>query len=155
MSRLFHKVSEAQLTNDAPALVLEDIKKPKRGTKLSAGHDFFAPFGFSLDKGEEIKIPTGIKAEMEDNEALVIMPRSSLGFKYYVRLANTLGLIDADYINGKNEGHIWIKIRNESDQSLVIEKGEAFAQGVFINYLVVDDDDVKDERVGGIGSTND
>ena len=95
----------------------EDLKKPKRATRKSAGYDCYAPFDIDLEPNEEIKVPTGIKSYMLDDEMLLALPRSGSGFKYYIRLANTVGIIDADYIDSDNEGHIWIKIRNEGNKN--------------------------------------
>ena len=86
---------------------------------------------------------------------LLLFPRSSLGFKYFTRLANTIGVVDADYYNNEgNEGHIFIKIRNEGESTLHISAGEAFAQGVIIPYLTMDNDDSSNIRKGGIGSSD-
>ena len=155
MSRGFERISIEQQLEDLGNVM--DIKLPKRATAKSAGYDFYVPYSFSLKPSEEIKLPTGIKAYMQEDEILKIHPRSSLGFSYYARLANSCGIIDADYYdNENNEGHIWIKLRNESeDKFLEIERGEAIAQGIFHKYLIVDDDDFEgEERKGGIGSTN-
>jgi dUTP pyrophosphatase len=156
--RKFHKVSTEQMKKDFKRESLEEleIKLPKRGTKLSAGYDFFAPFDFKLEPNETIKIPTGIKAEMKVDNVLELYTRSSLGFKYFSRLANDVGIVDADYINSKNEGHIFIKIRNEGEKTLSVKKGEAFAQGIFKRYLLVKGDDFEngEDRDGGMGSTN-
>ena len=131
------------------------LEKPKRATRKSAGYDFFAPFGFTLEPGEVMLIPTGIKSYMNDNDVLLVFPRSSLGFKYRMVIVNTVGIIDADYVdNPKNEGHIFIKIENRGDLSMTISAGEAFCQGMFFNYLLTCDDNTKEERVGGIGSTS-
>lgn len=132
------------------------IKLPKRSTKNSAGYDFYAPYDIHLNPGEDIKIPTGIRAYMQEDEVLMIYPRSGLGFKYYTRLANSIGIIDSDYYYSDNEGHIWVKLRNEGDKELVINKGEAFCQGIFTKYLLVDGDDFENgkERNGGFGSTS-
>ena len=135
----------------------DDIILPKRATKHSAGYDFFAPFDFELKVGESIKIPTGIKCNMNEDLFLAIVPRSSLGFKYKMRLVNTLGIVDCDYFdNENNEGHIFIKISNENneDKTLKVNKGEAFAQGIFLKYFLTEDDNVTETRTGGIGSTN-
>lgn len=132
------------------------INLPKRATKLSAGYDFFAPEDIKLAPGESIKVATGIKAYMQPDEVLMLFPRSGLGFKYFVRLANTVGVIDADYYgNESNDGHIFVKIRNEGDKELFIQAGDAFAQGIFIKYLLTDDDSFDNgaERIGGEGST--
>jgi len=128
---------------------------PKRATKGSAGYDFYAPFTFTLKPGETIKIPTGIRAQMEENWVLKIYPRSGLGFKYRLQLNNTVGIIDSDYYYSDNEGHIFIKITNDSKdgKKVYIREGEAFAQGIFSEYGITVDDDVTDVRNGGFGST--
>lgn len=114
----------------------EKIKIPKRETKAAAGYDFFAIEGFTLKPGESKKVPTGIKVFMEEDEVLLLIIRSSMGFYYNVRLCNQVGVIDADYYNNKeNEGHIWFKIKNEGEKDLVINPGEAFGQGIFFKYL--------------------
>lgn len=136
--------------------VYENIKLPHRATKGSAGYDFYAPFDFELKPGETIKIPTGIRSKMETNYVLMIFPRSSLGFKYRLQLNNTVGIIDSDYYNSDNEGHIFIKITNDTNENktILIKAGEAFAQGVFLPFGITEDDDTTDERNGGFGSTN-
>lgn len=93
---------------------------------------------------------------MNKGEMLLLFPRSSLGFKYYCRLANTVGVIDSDYYNSDNEGHIWVKLRNEGDKAMFIKSGEGICQGVFIPFLLTDNDsfDVGNVRNGGIGSTS-
>jgi dUTP pyrophosphatase len=132
----------------------DEIKLPERKTKKSAGYDFHVPFDVYLPPNKDIKIPSGIRVLMEDDEVLLIPPRSSLGFKYYMRLANVLGVIDADYSDSDNEGHIYIKVRNEGDKPLSVKQGDAIVQGIFTKYLITDDDSVEQERNGGIGSTN-
>ena len=154
--RGFEYISEEQWESDCPNTDRPTIIRPKRSTSKSAGYDFFSPVSFELKPGESVKIPTGIKAYMMQDEVLHIYPRSSLGFKYFVRLANSTAIIDCDYFNNENnEGHIWVKIRNEGDNTLVIKKGDAFCQGIFQKYLLADGDDYSGNlRVGGIGSTN-
>lgn len=133
----------------------DDIILPKRATKFSAGYDFNAPFSFSLEPNNEILIPTGIRVQMNENQVLLVFPRSSLGFKYKLRLNNTIGVIDSDYFNSDNEGHIFVKITNENQtKTLSINKGEAFCQGIFMKYDLTNDDIVTATRNGGIGSTN-
>lgn len=129
---------------------------PKRATSGSAGYDFFSPISVSLKPGEEIKIATGIKAELPKQSVLLIFPRSGMGFKYFARLANTVGVVDEDYYNNPgNEGHIFIKIRNEGNIPLQIESGNAFAQGVIVPYLKMDDEGSDmGLRIGGMGSTS-
>lgn len=135
--------------------VYSKLKKPHRATAMSAGYDFYSPFDFHLEPGMTIKIPTGIRAKMPEDYVLMIYPRSGLGFKYRLQLNNTVGVIDSDYYNALNEGHIMIKITNDSNEgkALDIKVGEGFAQGIFMQYGIVEDDDAKDIRVGGFGST--
>ena len=135
--------------------VYSKLKKPHRATAMSAGYDFYSPFDFHLEPGMTIKIPTGIRAKMPEDYVLMIYPRSGLGFKYRLQLNNTVGVIDSDYYNALNEGHIMIKITNDSNEgkALDIKAGEGFAQGIFMQYGIVEDDDAKDIHVGGFGST--
>lgn len=159
----FLKVSEDNFissldgfSKDESKKIYEDIKLPLRATKYSAGYDFYAPFDFTLKPGETIKIPTGIRAKMREDYALFLLPRSGLGFKYRLQLNNTIGLIDADYFYSDNEGHIFAKITNDSNEGKVIsvKKGEAFIQGVFLSYGITEDDEVNSIRNGGFGSTS-
>ncbi len=133
-----------------------NIKLPRRATKGSAGYDFYAPFDITLKPNETIIIPTGIRCKMNDNLVLMIFPRSSLGFKYRLNLDNTVGIIDSDYYYALNEGHIMIKVTNNSldNKELNLKCGEAFAQGIFLNYGITCDDQVSESRIGGFGSTN-
>ena len=133
----------------------DDLKLPKRATKGSAGYDFYAPFNIELKPGETIKIPTGIRAYMEENYVLKLYPRSGLGFKYRLQLNNTVGIIDSDYYYSDNEGHIFAKITNDSNENKVlkVEKGTGFMQGIFVEYGITFDDDTTSIRNGGFGST--
>ena len=159
MSTLFHKVSLNQFAlaykDNNVEKIYNDIKLPQRATKGSAGYDFFAPFDFTLKPNETITIPTGIRCEMDENRVLMIFPRSGLGFKYRMQLNNTVGIIDSDYFYSDNEGHIFIKITNNTNEDKVIEvkKGQGFAQGLFMQYFLTDDDDASTIRNGGFGST--
>lgn len=154
-TRGFEIISEEQFKEDFDKDMEFEIKLPERATKHSAGYDFFAPCDISISPGEDIKIPTGIRAYMQEDEVLMIYPRSGLGFNYYTRLANSTGIIDSDYYYSDNEGHIKIKLRNEGNKELFIRKGDAFCQGIFTKYLLVDGDDFENgkERNGGFGST--
>ncbi len=134
----------------------EEILIPKRATKGSAGYDFFLPYEIEIKPNETIYIPTGIRCRMNDDIVLQIYPRSSLGFKYRLQLDNTVGIIDSDYYNSDNEGHIIIKMTNNTldNKSIKLEKGSSFSQGVFLKYYLTIDDNVDSKRNGGIGSTN-
>ena len=154
--RKFEKISEKQYEKDLKEVCeYSDIELPTRSTKHSAGYDFKSPIEFTLNPGESKKVPTGIKASMNEDEFLAILVRSSMGFKYNIRLCNQVGIVDSDYYNNTdNEGHIFIKIQNEGTESITINKGDRFAQGIFMNYLITDDDMAFGERIGGFGSTN-
>ena len=105
--------------------------------------------------GEVKRIPTGVKVVMNDDEALFLYVRSSMGFKYNVRLTNQVGIVDKDYYgNPDNDGHMWVSLQNHGDKEFCVSKGTAFCQGIFMKYLLTDDDEVSTIRVSGIGSTN-
>lgn len=153
----FQKVSIEQFSKDLDISNIEeiynDISLPKRATKGSAGYDFVCPIDIEIKPNEMIKIPTGIRCYMEQGYVLNIYPRSSLGMKYQMYLTNTTGIIDSDYYNAANQGHIIISIVNKGDKILKINKGERFVQGIFLKYYTVIEEEVLDERNGGFGST--
>ncbi len=134
----------------------KNIQLPKRATKGSAGYDVHTPFAFTLKPGETIKIPTGVRCRMDEDVVLFIYPRSGLGFKFRLQLNNTVGVIDSDYYGSDNEGHIFVKITNDSNEGKTVEipEGGAFAQGIFTEYLITEDDDAEGVRNGGFGSTS-
>ncbi len=135
--------------------IYDQIRLPRRATAGSAGYDFFAPVDVQLAPGETIKIPTGIRAQMEQEWVLKVYPRSGLGFKYRLQMNNTVGIIDSDYFYSDNEGHIFMKIMNDGREGKTVElkAGEGFAQGIFLEYGVTVDDDATEKRNGGFGST--
>jgi len=136
--------------------IYESIELPKRATKGSAGYDFYSPFSFSMEPGTTIKVPTGIRCEMQEDWVLKLYPRSGLGFKYRLQLNNTVGIIDSDYFYSENEGHIMAKITNDSKEGKTVEltSGTGFMQGIFLEYGITEDDDAQGVRNGGFGSTN-
>lgn len=131
------------------------IRLPRRATAGSAGYDFFAPADITLRPGETIKVPTGIRVWMEPEWVLKCYPRSGLGFKFRLQLNNTVGIIDSDYYYSDNEGHIFAKITNDTNEGKTVEikAGEGFMQGIFVEYGITLDDDVTAVRNGGFGST--
>ena len=135
--------------------IYDAVRLPERATAGSAGYDFFAPVSITLKPGETIKIPTGIRVWMEPEWVLKCYPRSGLGFKYRLQLNNTVGIIDSDYYYSDNEGHIFAKITNDSneDKTLSLKAGEGFMQGIFVEYGITLDDDARGVRNGGFGST--
>ena len=141
--RDFEKISFEQfkkdVTNDYDEY--ERYKLPSRDSKKTAAYDIFLLSDVKLEPGEIKKIPTGIKSYFEDDEVLLLVVRSSMGFKYNVRLCNQVGVIDADYYNNvDNEGHIWLRIQNEGNETFELKKGEAIVQGIFLKYLVTKSD---------------
>ena len=137
---------------DVPALPA----LPRRATAGSAGYDFYLPCPLHLEPGQTVKIPTGVRVRIDEGWVLKLYPRSGLGFKFRLQLNNTVGIIDSDYYGAANEGHILIKLTNDSREGKVIDlpAGAAFAQGVFVEYGITEDDDVEAVRVGGLGSTS-
>lgn len=121
----FSKSINVEVPKDELREIYDAIKLPKRAAAGSAGCDFYAPYGFTLHPGATEKIPTGINVKLKNNRFLAILPRSGLGFKYRLRLDNTIGIIDSDYYDSDNEGHIFIKMTNESttDKAVSIERG--------------------------------
>jgi dUTP pyrophosphatase len=141
--------------------VYETITLPRRATAHSAGYDFVSPFtvniGMVSETGETAApaaciIPTGIRVRIDDGYFLGLFPRSGLGFKFGLRLSNTVGIIDGDYYNSDNEGHILVSVK--SDKPLKIEAGTRFCQGIFIPYGITVDDSATATRNGGMGSTD-
>ena len=132
-----------------------NVELPKRKTKKSAGYDFFAVEDFTLYPNKLCMVPTGVKAYMKDDEVLYLHIRSSVALKRGVRMLNSIGVIDADFVdNPDNEGEISLGLLSHNDDIVHIQKGERIAQGVFHKFLITDDDDAEGQRVGGIGSTD-
>ncbi len=150
----FEKVTKEQFLKDLnDEEAYEKISLPTRATKGSAGYDFICPININIKPNEMIKIPTGIRCSMQDGYVLNIYPRSSLGNKYQMYLTNTTGIVDSDYYNATNEGHIIISIVNKGDKVLNIKQGERFVQGVFLKYYLANEEEVTSKRTGGFGST--
>lgn len=135
--------------------IYEAVRLPKRATSGSAGYDFFTPLDITLAPGESVKIPTGIRVRMEPEWVLKLYPRSGLGFKYRLQLNNTVGIIDSDYYDSDNEGHIFAKLTNDTKEgkTVTLRCGEGFMQGIFLEYGITEDDEAVEKRNGGFGST--
>ena len=162
----FEKVSEERflqdLTDTFPEYTAEQAREiygglrlPRRATTGSAGYDFYMPVPCTLRPGETVKIPTGIRVRMEEDWVLSLYPRSGLGFKYRLQLHNTVGIIASDYHYSDNEGHIFARITNDSNEekTLSLNAGDGFMQGIFLPYGITEDDDADGTRNGGFGST--
>lgn len=155
--RKFEKISFEQFQKDVEdnKSLYESYHLPQRKTMASAGYDFEALYDFVLAPGESKTFPTGVKVQMNEDEVLFCMVRSSMGFKYNVRLKNQIGVIDKDYYNNEsNEGHIFVALQNEGKESYIVKRGDSIFQAVFLSYLKTDDDNSLSKRISGIGSTN-
>ena len=155
--RKFEKISFKQFKKDIidSKETYNSYNIPVRHTNCSAGYDFESILSFELQPGEIKKIPTGIKVQMNQDEMLMIVVRSSTGFKYNVRMCNQVGIIESDYYNNSsNEGHMWIALQNEGTEVFKVEAGDRIAQGIFVKFLTVDEEEkIDNERNGGLGST--
>lgn len=163
----FEKVSFKQFEKDwidamgytySSAVIKEiynSIKLPQRATTGSAGYDFFIPEKLTIATNLSYKIPTGIRCKIDEGWVLKLYPRSGLGFKYGIHLANTVGIVDEDYFYSDNEGHIFVKIMNDSTLANIIrfDRGDAFCQGIFVPFGITVDDNATQKRNGGLGST--
>ena len=161
----FEKVSIKQFISDfndciggnvtAARMLFDNIAIPKRATAGSAGYDIISPVSFTLEPGEGVKIPTGLRIKMEPGWMLLVLPKSGLGFRYRLQLDNTMGLIDSDYYGAANEGHIIVAVTNDSrsGKTLTVEAGKAFVQAVLVPYGITEDDCAEGIRQGGFGST--
>lgn len=141
--RDFEKISFEQFSKDIcnDYELYNNFKLPIRDSKYTAGYDIFLLSDLEIQPNEIVKIPTGIKSYFQQDEVLMIVLRSSMGFKYNLRLVNQIGIIDADYYNNEsNDGHIFIKIQNEGNEVVNLKSGEAIAQGIFFKYLVTKSD---------------
>lgn len=129
------------------------IKLPSRGTSKAMAYDFFSPDSYAVEPNQIVKIWSDVKSYMQDDECLILNVRSSMGGKFM--MAHTQGWIDSDYYNNpNNEGNIGIFLKNISDETQFIYKGDRICQGVFMKYLVADNDTyLFEERTGGHGST--
>lgn len=141
--RDFEKISFEQFCKDIrnDKELYNSYKLPIRDSKKTAGYDIYLLEDLEIKPNEIVKLPTGIKSYFNDDEVLLIVVRSSMGFKHNIRLVNQVGIIDADYYNNKdNEGHIFIKIQNEGEEIVKLPAKTAVAQGIFVKYLTTNSD---------------
>lgn len=133
-----------------------DIILPKRGDSASGGYDFYLPCDVTLQPGERVLIMSDVKAYMEKNEVLMMYVRSSIGIKKGIVLSNGTGIIDSSYYSNKgNDGNIGFALLNMNDDVVVLKAGERICQGIFMKYLITDNDEtIHQERIGGFGSSN-
>lgn len=147
--RFFEVVSDSFRKN--PGV---EIQLPTRGSKNSAGYDFYSPVDVIIQPNEMVMIWTDVKAHMYYDNALLIIPRSSMG-KHPIMISNTVGLIDSDYYgNESTDGNIGFRLFNLGTTPYEIKAGDRIGQGIFIKYGTVKDDNTNTERKGGFGSTN-
>lgn len=156
----YMRINKTQVLPEGELAILIDayskIKLPERATSGSAGYDFFSPFALTVETGETVTFPTGIRCRMKEGWALLLYTRSSLGFKYRFQLDNGTGVIDSDYFFADNEGHIMAKFTNDGREgrTVVITQGQAYMQGVFVKFGITINDNANGVRNGGIGSTD-
>lgn len=150
------EIFNTEYDNEIIKLAYDTLALPTRATSGSAGYDFKAPFSFTLAPGATLKVPTGIRVKIDEGWWLGCLPRSGLGFKYRMQLNNTMGVIDSDYYHSDNEGHIFAKITNDSNEGkeLEIKAGDGFLQAIFIPYGITYSDNADGVRNGGMGSTD-
>ena len=147
MSRYFEVVSDKHRKN------VGEITLPTRATKSSIAYDFYCPINITINPMQSVMIWTDIKAKFNDDEALLINVRSSMG-KHPVMIANTQGWIESDYYsNSDNDGNIGIRLFNLGTEPYIIKRGDRIAQGMFIKYLTADNGNTDVQRTGGFGSS--
>lgn len=148
MARFFEVVKDEHRKNKG------EIKLPTRATEHSSGYDFYSPISVTIQPNEMVMIWTDVKAHMYYDNALFIIPRSSMG-KYPIMIANTIGNIDSDYYgNESNDGNIGFRLFNLGTTPYEIKAGDRIGQGVFVKYGITKDDTASGTRNGGFGSTN-
>lgn len=155
----FSKISLKQFLADGESIGLEAkdynaIKIPERSTALSAGYDIRIPYKVTLKAHETTKVITGLRVRMDTDNVLLLYPRSSIGIKYGISFANTTPVIDADYYNAENEGHIMLFLTNNSCNDVTFEVDTKICQGIFLPFGVTYSDTATGERIGGFGSTS-
>ncbi|MBR3168738.1 MAG: dUTP diphosphatase [Erysipelotrichaceae bacterium] len=160
----FEKVSFGQFAQDTRKRIgdlpegeireaYEKIVLPHRASRASAGYDFVTPYEITINPQKMVVIPSGIRVRIDYGFVLELYPRSSLGIKRSLALANTVGIIDADYYEADNEGHILIALRNLGSETVVLQKGERIVQGIFKSYYLAEEEEVTGQRTGGLGSS--
>ena len=158
MARYFEKISFEQFKKDIKddKELYDSIELPKRSTEKSAGYDIKSMEDGIIKPGEYKRFKTGLKVSMNEDEVLYIYSRSSLGYKYGVTMVNSVGVIDADFYNNiDNEGHFSVCLINHGESDFEVKIGDRIAQGIFMKYLTVDNEEkIMTKRTGGFGSTN-
>ncbi len=149
----FEKISLEQYNNDG-GTNYATVVLPTRATVGSAGYDFFLPNEVTIKPKEKVLVKTGIRCKIENGYVLLILPKSGLGTKYQLALANTVGVIDSDYYYAKNQGHIQVMLVNNGDETVTLPVGRSFVQGIFVPFGITIDDNTDGIRVGGFDSTN-
>lgn len=132
----------------------QEIMLPKRGTEKAMAYDFFSNETVEIKPGDQYLFMTDIRAYMLDRECLIGNVRSSQGLKKNLSFANSQAWIDSDYYNSQDTGgNIGICLYNYGDKPQVIERGERIAQFAFMPFLVADNCNTENKRIGGFGST--
>ena len=147
MSRYFELVKDKYRKSTGEVIL------PKRATKSSVAYDFYSPINIAISPMQSAMIWTDVKAHFNEDEALLLNVRSSMG-KQPVMIANTQGWIDSDYYsNPDNDGNIGIRLFNLGNTSYIVKSGDRIAQGMFVKYLVADNGNTDNVRQSGFGSS--
>ncbi len=153
----FEHISPAQYRADSEGfsavMPLADIPLPRRATTGSAGYDIICPVETVIPPGGQCTLPTGLRVFMEPGWVFLCCPRSSMGRKYGLRLANTVGVVDSDYVLAENEGHILLAVVNGGSAPLALHPGDRIVQGLFLPFGIAEEEEVTGQRHGGYGST--
>lgn len=146
--RYFEVVRDEYRKNPNATIIL-----PTRASEHSAGYDFYSPVDITIQPHEMVMIFTDVKAHMYYDNALLIIPRSSMG-KQPIMIANTVGLIDSDYFgNESTDGNIGFRLLNLGETPYEIKAGDRIGQGIFMKYGTIKDDVTTTKREGGFGSS--
>ena len=126
---------------------------PTRAHDTDAGFDLYSPIGVNISVGATVTIPTKLAISLPENTVGLIYPRSSLGTKHGIVLANTVGVIDSGY-----RGEIMLVVTNHGDRPYTIHTGDRVAQLIVTPYyapnvIEVADLEASDRGTGGFGST--
>ena len=147
MNRYFEVVSDKFRKTNSKIIL------PTRATKSSIAYDFYSPVTITIPPMQSVMIWTDVKAHFNEDEALLLNVRSSMG-KHPVMIANTQGWIESDYCNNPdNGGNIGCRLFNLGTEPYVINVGDRIMQGMFIKYLVADNGNTDNTRQGGFGSS--
>ncbi len=116
----------------------EKITLPTRKGVGCAGYDILCPVSVKIMPESSMVIPTGIRVKLEDGWMLNCSPKFTLEDGFKIQVTSVDGIIDGYfYENSAHNGHITLRVSVLGNKPLNLMAGEAFAQGVFCPYGVV------------------